>query len=87
MLRESGYIEDQKVHTPLKDKEAVGYMDLEVLRDEESDVVDDDNTDPEAGDAIGALEEGDLVWVQEEGKAVGVRAEEDAVGGLAEGHD
>ena len=64
MLRESVYIEYQESHTPLEDKDAVEYMDLEVSGDEESEGKNDDNTDPEAGDAVRALEEGDVVWAQ-----------------------
>jgi len=87
MLQESGYIEKQESRTQLEDKEAVGYMDLEISGDEESEVKKDDNTDPEAGEAVGALEEGDVVWAQEEGEVVGVLANGDGVGELKEGCD
>ncbi|KAG0125455.1 hypothetical protein HOY82DRAFT_616507 [Tuber indicum] len=57
MLKESGFTQNQESRAPLKDKEAPGYMDLEVSGDEESEV-EDDNSDPKAGDTVEALEEG-----------------------------
>ena len=65
MLRESEQIPDQESRAPLEDREAIGYMDLEVSGDEESEVEDDD-TEPEEGDTVGALEEGNVVEVLEE---------------------
>ena len=62
MLRESGFIQDQESRTALEDKEAAGYLDLEVSGDEESQV-EDNNSDPEAGEAVEGLEEG---WDQDE---------------------
>ena len=41
----------------MEDKEAAGYLDLEVSVDEESDV-EDINSDPEAGEVVEALKEG-----------------------------
>jgi len=57
MLRDSGFIQDQESRAALEDKEAEGYLDLEVSGDEESEV-EDINSDPEAGEAVEALEEG-----------------------------
>ena len=54
MLRESGHILDQESRAPLEDKEAIGYMDLEVSGDEESEVEDDD-TEPDEEDAVGSF--------------------------------
>ena len=75
MLRESGHIPDQEPRTPLEEKEAIGYMDLEVSGDEESEVEDDD-TEPDEGDTVGALEEGKVVGALEEGDAVEVLKDE-----------
>ena len=75
MLQESGHILDQESRAPLEDKEAIGYMDLEVSGDEESEVEDDD-TEPDEGDRVGALEEGNVVGALEEGDAVEVLEEE-----------
>ena len=57
MLRDSGFVQDQESRTALEDKEAAGYLDLEVSGDKESEV-EDINSDPEAGEAVEALEEG-----------------------------
>ena len=65
MLRESGHIPDQESRTPLKNKEAIGYMDLKVSGDKESEV-EDDNTEPDKGDTVGAIEEGKVVEALEE---------------------
>ena len=75
MLRESGHIPDQESRAPLEDKEAIGYMDLELSGDEESEVEDDD-TEPDEGDTVGALEEGNVVGALEDGDAVEVLEEE-----------
>ena len=65
MLQGSGQIPDQESRTPMEDKEAIGYMDLEVSRDEEREVEDND-PEPEEGDTIRALEEGNVVGTLEE---------------------
>ena len=85
ILQESGHIPDWESCAPLEDKQAIGYMDLEVSGDKESEVEDndkepeeDDDTEPDEEDAVGALEEED---------AVGAREEGDAVGALEEGRD
>jgi hypothetical protein len=57
MLRDSGFIQDQESRAALEDKEAAGYMDLQVSGNEESEE-EGDNSDPEAGDTVEALEEG-----------------------------
>ena len=75
MLQESGNILDQESRAPLEDKEAIGYMDLEVSGDEKSNVEEDD-TEPDEGDTVGALEEGNVVVVLEEGDAVEAPEEE-----------
>ena len=75
MLRESGHIPDQESPAPLENKEAIGYMDLEVSGDEESEVEDDD-TEPGEGDTVGALEEGNVVGALEERDAVEAPEEE-----------
>ena len=69
MLRESRHIPDQESRAPLEDKEAIGYMDLEVSGDEESEVEDDD-TEPDEGDTVVALEEGNVVGALKERDAV-----------------
>ena len=69
MLRESGHFPDQESRAPLKDKEAIGYMELEVSGDQES-VVEDDDTEPDEGDTVGAREEGYVVGALEERDAV-----------------
>ncbi|KAG0138784.1 hypothetical protein HOY82DRAFT_595296 [Tuber indicum] len=56
MLREGGYIQDQESRAPLEDKEAAAYMELEISGDEESEA-EEDNSDPEGGDDVEALEE------------------------------
>ena len=75
MLQESGHILDQESRAPLEDKEAIGYMDLEVSVDEKSNVEGDD-TEPDEGDTVGALEEGNVVVVLEERDAVETPEEE-----------
>ena len=62
MLHDSGFIQDHESRTPLEDTEAAAYIDLEVSGDEES-RVEDNNSDPEAGDAVEPLEEG---WDEDE---------------------
>jgi len=62
MLRESGFIKDQESRSALEDKEAAGYLDLAVSGDEES-KGEDNNSDPEGGEAVERLEEG---WNQDE---------------------
>jgi len=57
MLRDSGFVQDQESCTALEDKEATGYLDLEVSGDKESSVV-DNNSDREADEAVVAHEEG-----------------------------
>ena len=74
-LQESGHIPDKESRAPLEDKEAIGYIDLEVSGDEESEVEDDD-TEPDEGDTVGALEEGNVVGAQEENDGVEVLEEE-----------
>ena len=54
MLRDSGFVQDQESRAVLEDKEATGYLDLEVSGDEESDV-EDINSDPGAGEAVEEL--------------------------------
>ena len=56
------FIQDHESHAKLEDTEAAAYMDLEVSGDETSGV-EDDNSDPEAGDAVEPLEEG---WDEDE---------------------
>ena len=84
MLRESRHIPDQESGAPLEDKEAIGYMELEVLGNEESEVK-DDNTEPDEGDTVGALEEENVVGLPEEGDGVEVLEEGDGVEVLEEG--
>ena len=62
MLRDSGFIQDHESRAALEDTEAAAYIDLEVSGDEES-RVEDNNSDPEAGDAVEPLEEG---WDEDE---------------------
>ena len=69
MLWESRHIPDHESRVPLEDKETIGYMDLEVSGDEESEVEDDD-TEPDEGDTVGAREEGNVVGALEERDAV-----------------
>ena len=57
MLQDSGFIQDHESCAALEDTEATAYIDLEVSGDEESGV-EDDNSDPEAGDAVELLVEG-----------------------------
>jgi len=57
MLQESRFVENQKSCAALEDKEATGYLDLEVSGNEESDVK-DINSDPEVGEAVETLKEG-----------------------------
>ena len=75
MLQESGHIPDQESRAPLEDKEAIGYMDWEVSGDEESEVEDND-TEPDEGDTVGAREEGNVVGALEERDAVEAPKEE-----------
>ena len=75
MLRESGHIPNQESRVPLEDKEAIGYMDLEVSGDEESEVEDDD-AEPDEGNTVGALEEGNVVGALQERDAVKAPEEE-----------
>ena len=75
MLRESGHIRDQESRAPLEDKEAIGYMDLEVSGDEEWEVEDND-TEPDEGDTVGALKEGNVVGALKERDAVKAPEEE-----------
>ena len=75
MLRESGHILDQESRAPLEDKEAIGYMDLEVSGDEEREV-EDNNTEPDEGDTVGALKEGNVVGALKERDAVKAPEEE-----------
>ena len=56
-LQDSGFVQDQESHAALEDKEAAGYLDLEVSGNEESDV-EDINSDPEAGESVETLNEG-----------------------------
>jgi hypothetical protein len=53
LLRESGLIPDQESRAPLEDREAAGYLDLEISGNEESEV-EDVHSDPEAGEAVEA---------------------------------
>ena len=69
MLREREHIPDQESRALLEDKDAIEYMNLEVFRDQESKVEDDD-TEADEGDTIGALEEGNVVGALEERDAV-----------------
>ena len=62
MLQDSEFTQDHESHAILEDTEATAYIDLEVSGDEESGV-EDDNSDPEAGDAVEPLEEG---WDEDE---------------------
>ncbi|KAG0125163.1 hypothetical protein HOY82DRAFT_616988 [Tuber indicum] len=62
MLWEGGFIQDQESRAPLEDKEAVAYMELEISGDEESEA-EVDNSDPEGGEDVEALEEG---WDEDE---------------------
>lgn len=57
MLRESGFVQDQESRAPLEDKEGAAYLELEISGDEESEV-EDDNSDPEGGNEVEALEVG-----------------------------
>ena len=57
MLQEGRFIGNQESHTALKNKEAAGYLDLEVSGDEESEV-ENNNSDPEGGEAVEGVEEG-----------------------------
>ena len=66
ILRESGFIQDQESRTALEDNEATGYLDLEGSGNEESQV-EDDNSDPEADEAVEELEE---VWNQDEWRPI-----------------
>ena len=66
---ESRHIPDQESRAPLEDKEAIRYMDLKVSGDEESEVEDDD-TEPDERDTVGALKEGNVVGALEERDAV-----------------
>ena len=75
MLRESGHILDQESRAPLENKEAIGYVDLEVSGDEKSEVEAND-TEPDEGDTVGALKEGNVVGAHEERDAVEVLEEE-----------
>ena len=75
ILPASGHIPDQESRAPLEDKEAIGYIDLEVSGDKESEVEDDD-TEPDEGDTVGALEEGNVVGALEERNAVEAPEEE-----------
>ena len=84
MLQESRHIPDQEFCAPLEDKEAIGYMDLEISGDEESEVEYDD-TEPDKGDIVGALEEENVVGVLVVGDAVEVL--EEALEALEEGPD
>ena len=74
MRRESGHIPDQESRAQLEDKKAIEYMDLEVSGDEESEVEDDD-TEPDEGDTVGALKEENVVWVLKKWDAVEVLEE------------
>ena len=67
MLQESRYIKNQESCVPLEDKGAVGYLDLEVSGNDESEVEDDNDREPEVEEAVGALEEEDAVGGCEEG--------------------
>ena len=86
MLPESGHIPYQGSRVPLMDKEAMGYMDLEVSGDKES-VVEDDNTEPDEGDTVGACEEGNVDGTLEAGNVVEVLEEGDTVEVLKEMRD
>jgi len=86
MLQKSGYIEDQESSAPLEDREAIGYLNLEVSEDEESEVEDND-TEPEDEDPAGALVEGNAVEALEGRDTVGAPDEGDAVGGLKVGRN
>ena len=55
MLWDSRCVQDQESRAALEDKETAGYLDLEVSGDKESHV-EDMNSDPEAGEAVRALE-------------------------------
>ena len=57
MLQKSGHIPDQESRALLEDKEAIGYLDLEVSGDEEREVEDDD-TEPDEGDTLGLSKRG-----------------------------
>ena len=83
MLPESGHLPDQESHAPLEDKEGMGYMDLEVSWDEES-LVEDDETEPDEGDTVWALEEGNVNGAHKVGNVVEVLEEGDAVEVLEE---
>ena len=56
MLLQSGFIKGQESRSALEDKEAAGYLDLAVSGNEES-KVEDNNSDPEAGEVVEGLEE------------------------------
>ena len=75
MLRESGHITDQESRAPMEGKEAIGYMDLEVLGDKEREVEDND-TEPDEGDTVWALAEGNVVGALEERDAAEAPEEE-----------
>ena len=83
MLRESGHISDQESRARLEDKATMGYMDLEVSGDQES-VAEDNNTERDEGDTVGALEEGNVDGALKVGNVVEVLEEGDAVEVLEE---
>ena len=56
MLAESAFIQDQESRQALENKEAAGYQDLAGSGDEDSEV-EDNNSDPEAGEAVKGLAE------------------------------
>jgi len=62
MVRDSAFIQDQESRSALEDKEAAGYLDLAVPGDKEIEV-EDNNSDPKAGEAVEGHEEG---WDQHE---------------------
>ena len=62
MLRDSEFIQDHESCAALEDTEAAAYMDLVVSEDDKSGV-EDNNSDPKAGDAVEPLEEG---WDEDE---------------------
>ena len=62
MLRDSRFIQDHESRAVLEDTEAAAYMDLVVSEDDKSGV-EDNNSDPKAGDAVEPLEEG---WDEDE---------------------
>ena len=71
MLPESEHILDKESRAPLEDKEAIGYINLEVSGNEEIKKEGDD-TEPDEGDTVWALEEENVVGVLQEGDAVEV---------------